>query len=104
MSPGETRDWVSAALADSTARSVADRSLRDPPKVPNGVRLAERNQISSLFETGFMRELLTIREDGGSHHAQCTHAPQQPLEVLQAHLCASGARVPRARSRDAPIQ
>src|SRR5262249_23482992 len=47
-------DWASAALAVSTARSVALRSLREPPNVPNAVRLPERNQISSVLEMLFI--------------------------------------------------
>src|SRR5215813_13067044 len=54
MSSGETLAWAMAAFADSTARSVAVKSLRLPPKVPNAVRLPERNQISSVLEMLFI--------------------------------------------------
>jgi hypothetical protein len=40
MSSGLTFPALRAALAATTARSVADRSFNAPPKVPNGVRLA----------------------------------------------------------------
>ena len=43
---GSALACASAALAASTARSVAVRSLRLPPKVPNAVRLAPTIQIS----------------------------------------------------------
>src|SRR5688572_6039518 len=46
MSSGATRACASAAFAAITARSVAVWSLSAPPRVPNGVRLAPRIQIS----------------------------------------------------------
>src|SRR6266849_3460115 len=82
MSSGETRACCNAALADSTARSVALKSFREPPKVPNGVRFAPRNQISSVFEMDFMCSPLTATKHGSSEDAQSARRPHQPVQVL----------------------
>src|SRR5690606_36019627 len=47
-SSGATFACSRAALPATTARSVAERSLSVPPKVPKGVRLAARKTISVL--------------------------------------------------------
>src|SRR5713226_10597415 len=82
MSSGETRACCKAALADSTARSVAVKSFREPPKVPNGVRFAPRNQISSVFEMDFMCSPLTATKYRSSEDAQSARRPDQPMQVL----------------------
>src|SRR5437867_1196864 len=53
-SSGWTPARSSAAFAATTPRSVAVKSLRDPPKLPNGVRAPPRNTISWLGEPFFM--------------------------------------------------
>ena len=55
MSSGFTPAWAMAAFAACTPRSVADWSFKDPPYVPNGVRLAARKTIS--VGMGFIGQL-----------------------------------------------
>src|ERR1700737_5049255 len=89
-----------AAFADSTPRSVGLSSLSEPPKVPKGVRFADKNQISSVFEIGLMMFLLN----------GCQKPPQQgcrgslrsiptPADSLTApqHVQGPPARLPPQR-------
>src|SRR5687768_5551582 len=105
MSSGATLACARAAFADSTARSVAERSFKAPPKVPKGVRLPDRNQISSLFQMLFtVRSSLPLTQEKRRHHAKGASAPQQAVEVLQPYLHAPWSSKPRPRGCQPALQ
>src|ERR1700753_2414757 len=58
---GSTLERSSAALAATTPRSVAVKSLSEPPNEPKGVRAPSRNTMCPLELTGVNLELYNRR-------------------------------------------
>src|SRR5690606_2303369 len=83
-SSGATPDCSSAALAATTARSVAVRSFSAPPKMPKGVRFTARKTISvsnACFIASFLSSHQKLPKgqhppkEGGGGEQEFAHRP-----------------------------